>query len=88
MDIGLWYGQKKGIIVLLQLLSNNKKAEKAVSKINKCWTLYWKWFKFIIRKLNAAFQSEDVENAYIFLRLCYLKIVIFQWTIIPLNLKI
>ena len=34
VDIGLWYGQKKGIIVLLQLLSNNKKAEKAVSKIN------------------------------------------------------
>lgn len=47
--------KEQGIIVLLQWLSNNKKAEKVV-----------------LEKLDAVFQSQGIEDAYMFSKFNYL----------------
>ena len=66
--------KEQGIIVLLQSLSNNKKAEKAVSNLTSVELYTENGFNLLLEKLDAAFQSEDVEDAYnIFLKFSYLK---------------
>ena len=72
MDTGFWC-RKKRIIVLLQSLSNNKKAEKDVSNLTSVELYTENGLNLLLEKLDAAFQSEDVEDAYIFLNFSYLK---------------
>ena len=72
MDTGFWC-RKKRIIVLLQSLSNNKKAEKDVSNLTSVELYTENGLNLLLEKLDAAFQSEDVEDAYIFLKFSYLK---------------
>ena len=56
--------KEQGIIVLLQSLNGNKKAEKAVSNLT-AETLYNNdGLNIILEKLNAVFQSEEIEDAY------------------------
>ena len=55
--------KKPGIIVLLQYLLNSKKAEKIVSKLTAVG-LYRNSFGLLLAKLDLAFQSEDIEDAY------------------------
>ena len=66
--------KEQGIIVLLQSLSNNKKAEKALSNLISVESYTENGLNLSLEKLDAAFQSEDVEDAYnIFLKFSYLK---------------
>ena len=65
--------KEQGIIVLLQSLSNNKKVEKTVSNLTSVELYVENGVSLLLEKLDAAFQSEDVEDAYIFLKFSYLK---------------
>ena len=65
--------KEQGIIVLLQSLSKNKKAEKTVSNLTSVELYVENGVSLLLEKLDAAFQSEDVEDAYIFLKFSYLK---------------
>ena len=65
--------KEQGIIVLLQSLSKNKKTEKAVSNLTSVDLYTENGLNLSLEKLDAAFQSEDVEDAYIFLKFSYLK---------------
>ena len=56
--------KEQGIIVLLQSLSNNKKAEKAVSNLTSVELYTENGLNLLLEKLDTAFQSEDVESAY------------------------
>ena len=56
--------KEQGIIVLLLSLSNNKKAEKAVSNLTSVEPYTENGLNLSLEKLDAAFQSEDVEDAY------------------------
>ena len=56
--------KEQGIIVLLQSLSNNKKAEKAVSNLTSVELYTENGLNLLLEKIDTAFQSEDVEGAY------------------------
>ena len=55
---------KQGIIVLLQSLSGNKKAEKAVSTLTVTDLHKGTGLNELITKLDNTFQDEVAENAY------------------------
>ena len=55
---------EQGIIVLLQSLSGNKKAEKAVSTLTVTDLHKDTGLNELITKLDNAFQDEVAENAY------------------------
>ena len=55
---------KQGIIVLLQSLTGNKKAEKTVSTLTVTNLHKDTGLQALIAKLDNAFQDEVVENAY------------------------
>ena len=55
--------KEQGIIILLQSLNGNKKAEKAVANLTAD-TLFNNGLNIILEKLDAVFQSEEVEDAY------------------------
>ena len=64
--------KEEGTIVLLQS-NNNKKVEKAVSNLTSVELYTENGLNLLLEKLDAAFQSEDVEDAYnIFLKFSYL----------------
>ena len=56
--------KEQRIIVLLKSLSNNKKAEKAVSNLTSVELYTENGLNLLLEKLDTAFQSEDVESAY------------------------
>ena len=56
--------KKPGIIVLLQYLLNSKKAEKIVSKLTAVGLCRGNSFGLLSVKLDLAFKSEDIEDAY------------------------
>ena len=58
--------KEPGIIVLLQLLSNNKKAEKVVSSLARVELYTENGLSLLLGKVDATFQSKDVKDAYIF----------------------
>ena len=65
---------EQGILVLLQSLTGNKKAEKAVSTLTTADLHKEAGLKILIRKLDDAFQDEETENAYsTYKKLIYLK---------------
>ena len=55
---------EQGILVLLQSLTGNKKAEKAVSTLITADLHIETGLKILIRKPDDAFQDEEAENAY------------------------
>ena len=55
---------EQGIIVLLQSLSGNKKAEKAVSTLTVTDLHKGTGLNELITKLDNTFQDEVAENAY------------------------
>ena len=55
---------ERGILLLLQSLKGNKKAEKAVSTLTPADLHKETGLKILIRKLDDAFQDEEAENAY------------------------
>ena len=55
---------EQGILVLLQSLTGNKKAEKTVSPLTTADLHKETGLKILIRKLDDVFQDEEVENAY------------------------
>ena len=66
--------KEQGIIVLLQSLCNNKKAEKAVANFTAVELHTENALDLLLEKLDAAFQSEVTEDAYnIYLKFSYLK---------------
>ena len=54
---------EQGILVLLQSLTSNKKAEKAVSALITADLHIETGLKILIRKPDDAFQDEEAENA-------------------------
>ena len=56
--------KEQGIIVLLQSLNGCKKAEKAVSNLTAELLYVDDGLNVILEKLNAVFQSEEIEDAY------------------------
>ena len=64
--------KEQGIIGLLQSLSKNKKAEKAVSNLTSAG-IYTENGLNLSEKLDTAFQTEDVEDEYIFFKSIHLK---------------
>ena len=55
--------KEQGIIVLLQSLNGNKKAEKAVSSLNAEMLYSNNGLNILLEKLDAVFQSEEIEDA-------------------------
>ena len=55
---------EQGILVLLQSLTSNKEAEKAVSALITADLHIETGLKILIRKPDDAFQDEEAENAY------------------------
>ena len=65
---------EQGILVLLQSLTGNKKAEKAVSTLSTADFHKETGLKILICKLDDAFQHEEAENAYsTYKKFIYLK---------------
>ena len=65
---------EQGILVLLQSLTGNKKAEKAVSTLTTADLHKETGLKILIHKLDDAFQDEEAENAYsAYKKFIYLK---------------
>ena len=75
VDFSLWCRKKEqGIIVLLQSLCNNKKAEKTVSNLTATELHNDNGLNLLLTKLDSAFQSEDIEDAYnTYLKFSYMK---------------
>ena len=75
VDNGLWCRKKRTRkYCFITVVINNKKAEKAVSNLTSVELYTENGFNLLLEKLHAAFQSEDVEDAYnIFLKFSYLK---------------
>ena len=65
--------KEQEIIVLLQSLFNNKKAEKALPNLTSVELYTGNGLSLLLEKVDAALESEDVEDAYIFLKFSYLK---------------
>ena len=85
----VWGVDKKeqGITVLLQLLSNNKIAEKTASNLTRFELYTDNGLNLLLEKLDPAFQYKDVKDTQFFFNLVIQKdIVILQWTV-SLNLK-
>ena len=55
---------EQGILVLLQYLTGNKKAEKAVSVLTTADLHIETALRILICKLDDAFQDEKAENTY------------------------
>ena len=53
--------KEQGIIILLQSLNGNKKAEKAVGNLTAM--LFNNGLNIVLEKLDAIFQSEEIEDA-------------------------
>ena len=66
--------KEQGIIVLLQSLCNNKKAEKTVSNLTATELRNDNGLNLLLTKLDRAFQSEDIDDAYnTYLKFSYMK---------------
>ena len=66
--------KEQGIIVLLQSLCNNKKPEKTVSNLTATELHNDNGLNLLLTKLDSAFQSEDIEDAYnTYLKFSYMK---------------
>ena len=66
--------KEQGIIVLLQSLCNNKKAEKTVSNLTATELHNDNGLNLLLTKLDSAFQSEDIGDAYnTYLKFSYMK---------------
>ena len=55
---------EQGILLLLQSLAGNKKAEKALSTLTTADVHKETGLKILRHKLNNGFQDEEEENAY------------------------
>ena len=56
--------KEQGIIILLLSLNGNKKAEKAVGNLATDMLFNDNGFNIVLEKLDAIFQSEEIEDAY------------------------
>ena len=66
--------KEQGIIVLLQSLCNNKKAGKTVLNLTATELHNDNGLNLLLTKLDNAFQSEDIEDAYnTYLKFSYMK---------------
>ena len=65
----VWGVDKKeqGITVLLQLLSNNKIAEKTASNLTRFELYTDNGLNLLLEKLDPAFQYKDVKDTQFFL---------------------
>ena len=64
----VWGVDKKeqGITVLLQLLSNNKIAEKTASNLTRFELYTDNGLNLLLEKLDPAFQYKDVKDTHSF----------------------
>ena len=56
--------KEEGIIILLQSLNGNKKAQKAVGNLTADMLSNDNGLNIVLEKLGAIFQSEEIEDAY------------------------
>ena len=56
--------KEQGIIILLQSLTGNKKAEKAVANLTAENLFNDNGLNIVLEKLDAVFQSEEIEDSY------------------------
>ena len=67
VDNGLWCRQKRTRkYCFITVVINNIKAEKAVSNLTSVKLYTENGLNLLLEKLDAVFQSEDVEDAYFF----------------------
>ena len=57
--------EQQAIIVLLELLTGNAKAEKAVSELTATDVNNENGLKLLIEKLDEVFESDKIDEAYL-----------------------
>ena len=57
--------EQQAVIVLLELLEGNAKAEKAVSELTAIDINNENGMKFLIKKIDKVFESEKIDEAYL-----------------------
>ena len=57
--------EQQAVIVLLELLEGNAKAEKAVSELTAIDMNNENGMKFLIKKIDKVFESEKIDEAYL-----------------------